>query len=109
KTDENGELLWLNVFPQNNVLVSGIDVIPMPGGGAMIAGSVKFDNIWLPCLIRIDANGNYLPAQIIGKVNFDQDHDCSLDPLEPPLANWVVSATGIDGFTSYATTDTLGN
>lgn len=71
---------------------------------------VTFDNQFVTDFLLLKTDFDlYLPNKFIeGKVFFDLNNNCQLDPGETPLKGWMVEVAGTDQ-TYYFTTDAAGN
>ncbi|MCB9316827.1 MAG: hypothetical protein H6569_11870 [Lewinellaceae bacterium] len=58
-------------------------------------------------LIKFGPDGRIFPHSLTGQIARDSTYNCAVDGFDPPLAGWVVQATG-NGFTLYASSNTDG-
>lgn len=113
KLDANGNKLWEKRYLYDYYTiprVRGESIKPTLDGGYIIGGTNFIEPILAGkmVLIKIDSLGNAVTTAIQGNVYADLNDDCDWDTLEYPLTNWVVRATGNNGQTYYANTDTAG-
>lgn len=113
KLDKLGNKLWEKYYLYDYYTVPrirGESIKATLDGGYIIGGTNFIDPIFSEkmVLIKVDSLGNAVTTAIQGTVYADLNDDCDWDTLEYSLTNWVVTATGNNGRTYYANTDTTG-
>ncbi|CAA6822601.1 MAG: Unknown protein [uncultured Aureispira sp.] len=111
KLNPQGVVLWSQgVVGRYGLGYRGNKVKETSDGGYVIVGigtDFAISNWMFIC--KVDSNGRVTTTAIEGNVYADLNDDCDWDaPLEYPLTNWVVTATGNNGQVYYANTDTAG-
>ena len=110
KFNKNGEPIW--VKSSGDVINTDFanSVVPTKQGGFVFTGYkgefVNFSNN--VSLTLTDGNGDIYTSYISGKVFYDQDGACDLDPGEQPFKDWLVRAKGTDE-TFFGSSDENGN
>lgn len=114
KMDRNGNVIWRRHFLYDSFTIprlQGHGIKTTLDGGYIVVGQninpATFNS--KKVLIKMDSAGHALTNTIIGNVYADLDNSCTKDSLEYTLENWIVTATGNNGQTYYANTDSLGN
>jgi len=110
RLEANGTVSWKRSLGRAGRTDWGNDLVADMNGGFAVAGytaigSGSFINDAL--LIKTDNQGNTITNFISGRVFFDQDGSCDLDPEDRPLNEWLVRVTGEDN-TYFGTTDENG-
>jgi uncharacterized repeat protein (TIGR01451 family) len=107
--DRNGGILWQKNIGDKTATEEGRDIQPTADGGFIITGYnaqvlTSFNDL---ILIKTDGLGTVVSNYLNGRVIWDEDGQCDLDPNERPLAGWLVQAESPKGI-FYATTDENG-
>ncbi|GJM31830.1 MAG: hypothetical protein DHS20C18_08310 [Saprospiraceae bacterium] len=94
KTDSDGNTQWQEEYG-GTYTDRGNDLKQTADGGFIITGSANgFNESVSMYLIKTDANGIALTNVIEGYVHYDLNENCTIDPGEPALEDWIVSAEG---------------
>lgn len=75
----------------------------LPDGSLVLYGSEGYRLF----LIKMAPDGVIYPHTVSGNVFRDSTYNCQYDPFDPPLAGWVVRATG-NGLTQYGVSNADG-
>lgn len=105
-----GTVAWKNSIGRPGRTDWGYDLVSTITGGYAITGytaigSGSFINDAL--LVTTDNQGNTITNFISGRVFYDRNSSCGLDPEDQPLKEWLVRVTG-DNKTYFGTTDENG-
>lgn len=105
-----GGLMWFNHTGDVINADEAQSIAPTHDGGYVITGSaglfLTFVNDMV--LTLTDGNGDIYTNYIRGKVFYDQNENCLLNPTEPPFSGWLVRARGEDQ-TYFGSTGADGN
>lgn len=71
--------------------------------GQMLFGGTFYESVW-----RTSEVAPFY-AKITGEVKKDEDSNCAISPGDLPVENWMVTATGPNGSTAFASTDEAGH
>ena len=110
RTDANGKEVWRKYYGNATVTERLFSGIAKADGSFILAGSSYgggLDNAdgWL---LFAEQNGNVLPWNVQGKVVYDINGNCQVDPNEPPAVGWFINVN--DGQKSIPIiTNTDGN
>lgn len=99
KLSATGEVLWTKLYQITTI---------SPYSGAETADG---DLLWAggpPFLIRMDSNGVIFKNHLAGRLAFDADVDCTVQPNEPGIPNWLLKLEGT-GNTQYAVAEPDGS
>ncbi len=107
--DPKGAVLWQKNIGDNSATEEGRDIQPTADGGFIITGYnaqvlTSFNDL---ILIKTDGLGAVVSNYISGRVIWDEDSQCDIDPNERSLGGWLVQAESAKGV-FYATTDENG-
>jgi hypothetical protein len=110
KYTPDGELLWFNHTGDIINADEAHGIAATTDGGYVITGSAGLFLTFINSLVltRTDGDGNIYTNYVRGKVFYDLNENCTLNPGEPSLANWLVRARS-EEFTFFGTTDINGN
>lgn len=110
KTTPNGDPIWERNTgkPDKSETVNDLNT---SDGGYIMGGYRIVNNLAHALLLKTDVNGIVKPGLIQGNVFNDLDFDCTPDPGEIPLQNWIVQAVNLNNsdVVFYADTDAQGN
>jgi len=94
KINADGSLAWKRLFPQlTNSMIFG--ATRFSHGQELPDGSILlYAETGQPFLIKVGPEGVIFPHTLTGRIVRDSTFNCWADPTEPPLAGWMVTATG---------------
>ena len=95
KLNASGATVFSRDYSPNGYRGESFHIRPTLDNGLIICGQFTspaggYD---LAFLIKTGENGNVFSNSIQGYATFDQNHNCTADPGEPPLSDWIVTAT----------------
>jgi hypothetical protein len=110
KLTKDGDPLWYKDTGDFENADVANSIFPTQEGGFIIAGH---NSLWLEAINSVvltltDANGDIYTSYLKGKVFYDQDGGCDLDPGEQSFEDWLVRAES-DDQTFFGSTDANGN
>lgn len=114
KTDNSGAEQWNRVYGNvsSTLIAAKAEALaPSQDGGYILVGSRAEGNI-IPdpangFIIKVDAAFDYYTNQVQGRVFFDFNGNCQMDPSEGGLSDWVIATEG--DLALYQSTDLDGN
>ena len=112
RVDDEGALIWENAAGKAG-LSEGFSVRKATNGGFVAVGfastsSSPFQAQRYAYMVRTDAEGRIFTNYLSGKVYIDQNDDCTLQPAEQGLKDWLLKISSPD-FTRYMTTGADGS